>query len=240
MDDWLKKRLTPVKKDTPRWQQFAESIQDLWQTCFDPDLDRVKRANSIYTADTVDLQREIGELGDFFQALPKEEDMAIAVAWRKLELLFKDREFIITSTFARKFSGLPVSWVPLWAKKSDDYGDEFYREDEISDFDDYYMTSRGLLAVDLAEMTARRITITAFVDHVVSRIDTIKPLHIIYDRTVFERTKSVPLYLGIAKFFSTTYTINPPLLTFDLEISPTFGGGIWIGSTITITISQGA
>lgn len=235
MIDWLKKRLTPVKKDTPRWMQFAEAIQELWEENFDPDLDRMKRAKSIYTADTVDLQREIGELGDFFQALPKAEDLAIAVAWRKLELLYKDTEFIIVSTFARKFLGLEVTWMPLWAKKSEDYGDAFYPEDEISDFSGYHMTSRGRLNVNIDDMTARRISIADFQDHVDARMDTIKPLHIIYDGAVYNRTRTVGFSIGIAPFFSTTYTIYPPMPAISQGLSPSFGGVIRFGSKITIS-----
>lgn len=238
MIDWLKKRLSPVKRDTPRWMQFAEAIQELWEENFDPDIDRMKRAKSIYTADTVDLQREIGELGDFFQAIPKEEDMAIAVAWRKLELLFKDTEFIIVSTFARKFLGLSVSWMPLWAKKTDDYGVAFYPEDEVPDFADYYLTSRGKLKVNIDDMTSRRISIADFQAHVDARMDTIKPLHIIYDGAVYDRTRTNPLILGIAQFYSTTYTINPPMPNVDISTPVYFGIGLRIGSNITIT--QGA
>jgi len=234
MIDWLKKRLSPVKDDTPRWLQFSEAIQELWETYFDPASDRMKRAKSIYTADSVDMQREIGGLGDFFQAIPEEEDMAIAVAWRKLELLFKDREYIIVSTFARKFLGLPVTWMPLWAKKSEDYGVAYYPQDEVSNFDDYYLTSRGKLTVNIDEMTARGISIDDFVAHVDARLDTIKPLHILYEGTIYERRRENLMYLGIIKSFSTTYTINPPMPTFDVGATPYFGGGIRLGSTITI------
>ena len=238
MIDWLKKRLSPVKRDTPRWMQLAEAMQEFWEENFDPDLDRMKRAKSIYTADPVDLQREIGELGDFFQALPKAEDLAIAVAWRKLELLFKDTEFIITSTFSRKFLGLDVVWMPLWAKKTDAYGDAFYPEDEVPDFSDYYLTSRGRLKADIDEMTARGISIDDFVAHVDARMDTIKPLHIIYEKVVYDRTRTNPLYLGVGQFFSTTYTIQPPMPDINQNMTNYFGGAVRLGSTITV--SQGA
>jgi len=235
MIDWLKKRLSPVKRDTPRWIQLSDAFQEFWETHFDPDLDRLKRANSIYTADTMDLQREIGELGDFFQSLPKAEDMAIAVAWRKLELLFKDREFIISSTFARKFRGLQVAWMPLWAKKTEDYGEAFYPQDEIEGFSDYYLTSRGRLKVDIDEMTARHISVADFAAHVDDRMDTIKPLHIIYEKTVYDRTRTNPMYLGIAQFFSISYVISPPMPSVDISTPLYVGIGVRLGSNITIT-----
>jgi hypothetical protein len=236
MTNWLVNRLTQVKKDTPRWSQLATSIQELWEGGFDPEADRMQRIKSIYTADVVDLQRKIGELGDFFSDIPRSsEDQAIAIAWRKLELLLKDREDLITSTFSRKFRGLPVSWIPLWAKKTDSYGTAFFAEDEIDDFSEYYLTSRGKLAVNVADITARRINVTDFQSYAASRMLSIKPLHIVFDGLRYFRTKLLSVDFGFGQFMSTHIEIGLSVISVPILYSPMyFAGGVRMGTHVTI------
>ena len=121
MIDWLVKRLSPVKDKAARWVHLGEAIQEFWEEYFDPKLEELRGLRSIYTANEDGLKKLIAELGEFFE----DTDKPIAVAWRKLELKFKDREFILTSSFSRKFKGLPVDWEPLYAPKALPYGTEF-------------------------------------------------------------------------------------------------------------------
>ncbi len=193
--DWLKKRLSPAKRDEPRWIELAEALQSMWETYFDPAYSAMLDMRSIYTASPNDLKRRIREMGEYFSPdYPTEFDQPLAVAWRKSELERKSTEYILSSTFKRNFSGLAIDWVPLYAKKSEPYGAAWYQESEIEgDASSYYLTSRGKVRVDLAiiytEKDYTKGEFKAVVDRLVRRL---KPLHIVYQGLHFTATVNVP------------------------------------------------
>ena len=192
MIDWLVKRLSPVKDKAARWVHLGEAIQEFWEEYFDPKLEELRGLRSIYTANEDGLKKLIAELGEFFE----DTDRPIAVAWRKMELKFKDREFILTSSFSRKFKGLPVDWEPLYAPKGSSYGTEFVPEGLVDDISDYFLTSRGILTVNTADLTERGYSVKDFLDDAEVRVRRIKPLHIVFDGYKFLRTESMNLYWG--------------------------------------------
>ena len=69
----------------------------------------MERLRSSYLADSDDLARKLREMGDYFSYdMPREEDKPIALAWRRLELQYKDLELILSSVFRRNYQQLPV------------------------------------------------------------------------------------------------------------------------------------
>ncbi len=100
LKDWLKKRLTPRKRLEDRWTSLAECIQALWEEYFDPSLQRLENLRSYFRAHDDDLAKSSGKWATIFAAdMPRTKDKPIAVAWRKLELEYKDLELILSSVF---------------------------------------------------------------------------------------------------------------------------------------------
>jgi len=101
MLDWLVKRLTPAKRGVARWTELGAAIQTFWETGFDPELEKIRRMNSIYTADADGQRRIVADLGDYFEPDQAEVSIPISVAMRKLELAMKDTDYPIRSAIQR-------------------------------------------------------------------------------------------------------------------------------------------
>lgn len=188
MKDWLIKRLTPRKKQEKRWTGLAEGIQQVWEENFDPALARLEGLRSYFEADDADLALKLREMGDYFAAdMPRPEDRPIAVAWRRLELEYKDLELILSSVFRRHYSDLPVSWFPLFAPLDEPYGMRFvpaegpWPESKNQPPDGMFLTSRGLLGVDYGHLLRLGMSKQAFIDSALPLLRRTKPLHIVYD-----------------------------------------------------------
>jgi hypothetical protein len=198
--DWLKKRLTPVKRAVPRWDGFAEATQEFWEEIFDPESKRIDDLRSVFTADQDDLVTIMNELGDRFRDdIGLEEDRPLHVVWRRLELQGKETENLIQMALRRKFLGIDIQWVPLYAYKAAVYGADLKAIDEIELYalnpDDYFLTSRG--KIRLASTTLGRqtgVTFAALLAAIDEEIERLLPTHIVYDGTEMV-TQDVPLSL---------------------------------------------
>lgn len=126
MEGWLSKRLTPAKQQEPRWLDLAAILERLWAEFYDPEISRLEHLRSFYQANEADLCAKIREMGDYFSFdLPPDKDKPIAVAWRRLELEYKDMELLLQSVFKRHYGELPVAWLPLFAPIDEIYGSAF-------------------------------------------------------------------------------------------------------------------
>jgi len=101
MLDWMVKRLTPAKREVARWRDLGAALQTFWETLFDPELDKIRRMNSIYTADLDGQRRIVADLGDYFEPDQADISIPISVAMRKLELAMKDTDYPIRSAIQR-------------------------------------------------------------------------------------------------------------------------------------------
>ena len=190
MLDWLVRRLSPVKDTDERWTDLATSLQTYWEGQFDPQGQRLIDIRSVYTSSDADLRRRIREYGDYFAYdMPRFEDRPIAVAWRKRELQFKDTEEIVSSTFRRHYSDLPVSWIPLYAPRNKEYGTEFVDGETIEKFflpeESYFLTSRGILSTDLGHLHKMGVVKDDFIAQATAVMARTKPLHIVFGGFVF-------------------------------------------------------
>lgn len=154
---WLKKRLSPVKDSNDRWIGIATSLQTFWEDNFDPIYNSLVSLRSVYTMSPEDLAMKMRENGDFFSPdWPTEFDQPLAVAWREGEIIRKNTDYILTSTFRRNFGNMGVKWLPLYAPKVGEYGSRFITETATLDpgesLDDFWLTSRGKISVDLESM----------------------------------------------------------------------------------------
>lgn len=188
MKDWLIKRLTPRKRQENRWTGLAEGLQQVWEEDFDPALARLENLRSYFLADDADLALKLREMGDYFAAdMPRPQDRPIAVAWRRLELEYKDLELILYSVFRRHYSDLPVSWFPIFAPLTVPYGYTFivadgpWPERKNIPPEGLFLTSRGRLGVDHGHLLSMGLSKKDFLEKGIPLLRRTKPLHIVYD-----------------------------------------------------------
>ena len=199
MKNWLIKRLTPRKKQEERWTGLAEGLQQVWEEDFDPALARLEGLRSYFGADDADLALKLREMGDYFAAdMPRPEDRPIAVAWRRLELEYKDLELILYSVFRRHYSDLPVSWFPLFAPVDEPYGMRFtpaegpWPETKNIPPDGMFLTSRGLLGTDYGHLLSIGLSKHEFLEKALPLLRRTKPLHIVYDGALWYIRFDIP------------------------------------------------
>lgn len=188
MSNWLADRLSPAKLKEPRWVELSTILEHIWEEFFDPDMSRVERLRSSYTADKADLAQKIREMGDYFSFdMPRQENLPISLGWRRLELEYKDMELIITSIFRRHFNNLPVHWLPLYASLESPYGSQFKIAPEFAPVtknippDGMFLTSRGMLGADYGYLMTMGLSKAFFLERALPLIRRAKPLHIVFD-----------------------------------------------------------
>lgn len=183
--DWLKNRLTPAKRNVGRWAELAEAMQEFWGELFDPAVRRMVNAQSVYAAEIEDLEKIMAELADDFRNdIGGNDDRPHQIAWRRWELQSKESAAAVDSALRRKFPGLDIEWVPLYAAKAAAYGANFKSLAEITsgglNIADYFLTSRG--KVYLSFGTGEPILPVSEVLAALSEeMDRILPTHIVYD-----------------------------------------------------------
>ena len=175
MDNWLKNRLSPVKIETPSWQQLAESIEQYWEENFDPAFEHTANLKSVYTADEEGIQKIIHELGSYYEDDLATDNIPLSVAQRKYELCLKGATDPLNYTLKRL--GIDAYWAQLYARTEDDYGDEFYLDWEMDPEKNHFLTSRGKVCVNLATIQTE---FAAKIDVLRRRINHVKPLHIFF------------------------------------------------------------
>lgn len=210
MKNWLIKRLTPRKKQEERWTGLAEGLQQVWEEDFDPALARLEGLRSYFGADDADLALKLREMGDYFAAdMPRPEDRPIAVAWRRLELEYKDLELILYSVFRRHYSDLPVSWFPLFAPVDEPYGMRFipaegpWPETKNIPPDGMFLTSRGLLGTDYGHLLSIGLSKHEFLEKALPLLRRTKPLHIVYDGALWYIHFDLPFACDLSVLFET-------------------------------------
>jgi hypothetical protein len=204
MVNWLKKRLSPVKRDTAMWQELAEGIQEYWDTLFLSELVKAQNLRSVYSADGDGRRLIVAELGGYVEQDLLQENMPITVGVRKLEMHQKETDLLIRRTLqAAAVSG--VQWLPLYALESDGaYGTKFY--DGVIDLipSGAYMTSRGKILIEQTLLND-----PDKIEKLESQVVKLKPLHIVYDGILFVSAVTGDLFEGTSYQSSETTTVYP-------------------------------
>jgi len=205
MADWLKNRLTPAKQEVSQWQHLAEAIEQFWEENFDPEFNKAKNLRSLYTADEEGLQRILSELGGYYEWNLPEDNIPLAIAWRKIELLQKDSLVPILSALERLMPDVKFEWKVLYAKTGEPYGTDFYTDEELDPAwlaetslyvdgtwkvgatppvklrgQNVYLTSRGRLEIDVLDSFAELEMWGESQNILSDRIRNTKPLHIVF------------------------------------------------------------
>ena len=189
--NWLVERLTDNKKGSARWVELAQALEEYWETHFFDDLQVFEDSHNIFTASPEDLNKRIAELGDFFDvALPIDESSKrLGVLWRKEEIRQKDTALLVESLLTRNFNGIPARWERVWAPNGVYDRQHLYSTFELDvlnkNKNDYWLTSRGKLLVDLGHLHRIGMTRSDFVAIARREIERVRPTHIVYDGEVF-------------------------------------------------------
>ena len=191
MTDWLKKRLPPAKAKTPMWVELTESVQEFWDTHYEPLIDSVERARSVFTADELDVDRRLEERGIKFEvALPFAiGSKAVYYSMRAYELHSKDNEGLLSSILGRDFGGFSIKWLPLFAPKNEPYGSKFITEFDITWFNysssDLWSTSRGKVLYDITNALSVGVSRLEMKEAILRKVYELKPVHIVFDGIYF-------------------------------------------------------
>lgn len=196
MDNWLKNRLSPVKIDTPRWQEFAEAIEQFWEENFDPDSEWLVSLRSIYETDLTGQLLIQSKKGEYFEDDIPSENIPLAVQQKELELCQKGTIFPFQNTLLRL--GLTAEWVPLYAERVKAYGTDFKQAGNVPQgwqldgswhVDEeaegklragYFLTSRGILKVSLGDES-----IAEEIQAIRDRMTQTRPVWIVFDGIVY-------------------------------------------------------
>lgn len=189
--DWLKARQTPAKRVVARWAELSEALEAFWEEQFDPAVQRMIDAQSVYTADPDDLVTIMGEFGDSFRAdIGSDSDRPHQVAWRRWELQQKESVAAVVSALRRKLRGFIIEWNALYASKGSAYGETFFTLPELKSMGgwaDYWLTSRGRVDIstdDLARYWGGGDFCT-FIAAIEGELARVIPTHICYEVAFF-------------------------------------------------------
>lgn len=192
MTDWLKNRLSPIKSETQRWLELADANESFWESLSDPDIVFLKSLRSIFSASPEGRVLLLREMGGFFEDNLPEENLPVALVWRRYELLKKETTVPLENMMKRL--GTEAKWEPCWALSSDIYGSAFYIKSELPQtyrldgswtvnspapkklWPMQIMTSRAVLAIDLNAVRSY-----SGHDLVRQRALAIRPAHIVFD-----------------------------------------------------------
>ncbi|KOH04535.1 hypothetical protein ACZ98_23425 (plasmid) [Vibrio parahaemolyticus] len=191
-EKWLVERLTKSKQSSPQWVALAEALEEYWDTNFFSDLQTFEDSKNIFTANDDHLNKKIAEFGDYFDtALPIDSSgKRLSISWQRANIHEKDTIVPFVNALCVNFAGLGVTWEPLYANQSQPYAkDNLFTEQEIQlkqwELNDFWMTSRGKIAVDLTHLHQLGMAKETFVVIARREIERLRPSHIVYDGEYF-------------------------------------------------------
>jgi len=210
MTNWLIDRLRPSHKKQPRWVELAEALQTFWSDLFDLQFNVLANMRSIYTADEASQLRKIGEYGWYYEQNMPAISRPIFFGMRKLEMLQKETDIPMMASIQR----LGITgcwWEPLYALDNEVYGTRFLHSLDIDHIKpspaNMYMTSRGALMINYYHLNNQNL-----LPALEQLVRNIKPLHIIFEKTVGVLDPGGPLngtYFGLATVGGECISIYP-------------------------------
>ena len=235
MDKWLQLRLTPAKQQNARWIGLAQVWEKLWEGDYLPFLDRYQRMKSSFQADDQDLSKLIAQMGDYFSYdTPQEESRAIALAWRRLELEYKDLELILSMALRRHFGSLEIEWIPLYAPVDLPYGSEYLEYDPVLEADrnknappqGYFLTSRGNVAVNKVTLLQNNYLKEDVREDAIAVIKRVKPIDRIFE--MLSWYMEWPLIFDDVDWSESWWEVDSCLaLTPDADSMPSIGVSLY-------------
>lgn len=199
-EHWLRKQLTRAKQGAPLWVELADAVQEIVEQHAMPLVTRLRNLSSAFTMDEQDIDRKIGELGQFFAIRAVDYESKPIIFMQRLdEIHLKDTEYPVINTLWREFKGLSVTWQPLYAPMDQEkypYGSVLITKESAKvaagRYGDMFLTSRGVIRLPINELM--RAHDSDEMDEVISNliaefkvyVEPLLPLHIVFDGTELE------------------------------------------------------
>lgn len=157
--NWLRDRLTPSKQGSALWRDLANAIQVVIDKHVSPIQLRLKNRISLFFMHKDDINTVLHELGAFF-AIGKSEpdDLPLLIMQRQDEVHQKRTIYPLINTLNREFSGMQVTWDPLYAPTdmtNFPYGSLFLIKKDTGQYPadfKWFLTSRGQLSAPLLDV----------------------------------------------------------------------------------------
>ena len=190
-EKWLSNRLTPIKRDSDRWRELCEAVEEFWDEYFEPEITEIENARSIFTSSDAEIDIRLSEMGTQFEVgLPlTKADKAMAFAQRRNEIHRKGWQSTLDEVLSRDFKGAVVKWLPLYARKTDTYGSEFFTLHELAplgiDMSEVFLTSRGKTLVNSVQVGGIGMTRDEISEAIGRKLSELRPAHIVYDGEFF-------------------------------------------------------
>lgn len=187
---WVLDRLSTIKRSTDAWMQLAAALQLTVDRAIEPILTRLTSMRSLFTATDGDLETIENDLGEFFKVDRNltGKDKAMAIITKQDSINYKSTLKPMIDMFNVKFQGLTVEWSPLYAHATlaeNPYGSKLLTQEQITDFhldiNDYFLTSRGTVRIDILDVLAGGYTLTEFFTELSEGIEKLRPVHIVFD-----------------------------------------------------------
>lgn len=197
LKSWLKGQLTQRKGEQESWADLAYAIAEGIHEHVEGYLDRLKSRNSLFDMEKEDLLMDTIELRRVFPIGDvSDDDLAHTVMQRQDAVHFKKTVYPLVATLAREFSGMSVTWEPLYApidQEAYPYGTLFVTSQEMPNYeaggltpDKWFKTSRGVIRVPVNDVSGGETGVTeediaAFEEKVRRVIYPLVPLRIVCD-----------------------------------------------------------
>ncbi len=155
--------LSPYQLNNQRWLQLAEVIDQLFEEFVYPELERNKNLLSIYTANEEDLEAiSIDRFHHLFSSIERTiENKRLSISLQQdIARARNGDEAVYMAIASLGISRDSVEIVKLYSPKKSEYSPENLRElEEISDKNDYFLTSRVGISLDASALFATGLPI---------------------------------------------------------------------------------
>lgn len=236
-NEWLSGRLSPARQESAVWVALFQVIEQWFDECVFPSVERLKDARRTFGQDDEALNRLIDELGDFFEVPEIDAEVRgiqrhIDLLWRRHEL-HKKRTTVAFDSYVNRvmlLNGLNFQWYPLYWRAGDDYATcKFYPKlPEYQHFCDH-LSSRGTVLLNLntvpygidTEWLVRRTELA------IARAKKITPEHIVVNDAVMHRhsaTGSISFLSFSSKAWAICYASNKGDVNVAHIVSESFMG----------------
>lgn len=197
LKSWLKGQLTTAKQSQDSWVDLAAALATSIYDHVESYIERLQSRNSLYDMEDEDILTDTEELRKVFPLYNVEsEDLPHVIMQRQDEIHFKKTVYPLTATITREFSGMEVTWEPLYAPKDQEtypYGTLFITANEFEDYaaqgldeSAFFKTSRGVIRVPINQVAGGENGVTeediaAFEEKIRRVIYPLIPLKIVCD-----------------------------------------------------------
>jgi len=193
-DNWLNKRMKPSHKKNEHWLELSNAAWKLFEDHLEGLLQRMKNMRSYFFAEDADLKRLLLDHGlSEERTIFSSGSMGTVTAVNLQNVKFKDTSWLVERILKAEYRLSFVRWQALYAPTDTTtypYGDVFLTAQEVADHPTFdasntFMTSRGVLEINLLEALASGFDLEGFKTAIRPRMQALLPIRIVYDGILY-------------------------------------------------------